>query len=104
MNILVLNAGSASLRFEVIATPESHTRVLEEFDWFGLAFDPERNEQTINREGRITTDGSRLHAYVIPVEEGLAERTARTCLRSQTGSGLEKKSHSWVMVNGLLST
>jgi acetate kinase len=25
MNILVLNAGSASLRFEVIATPESHT-------------------------------------------------------------------------------
>jgi acetate kinase len=25
MNILVLNSGSASLRFEVIATPESHT-------------------------------------------------------------------------------
>ena len=46
-------------------------RVLEDFDWCGLILDPARNEQVINREGRITTDGSRLHAFVIPVEEGL---------------------------------
>jgi acetate kinase len=51
--------------------PFVRARVLEEFDWFGLTLDPARNEQTINREGRITTDGWRLQAYVIPVEEGL---------------------------------
>jgi acetate kinase len=64
-------------------TPFVRARVLEEFDWFGLTLDPTRNEQTINREGRITTDGSRLHAYVIPVEEGLliADQTIQ-CLKA----------------------
>jgi acetate kinase len=52
-------------------TPFIRARVLEGFDWFGLRLDPKRNEQTINREGRITTDDSKLHAYVIPTEEGL---------------------------------
>jgi acetate kinase len=64
-------------------TPFVRARVLEEFDWFGLTLDPARNEQMINREGRITTDSSRLHAYVIPVEEGLliADQTIK-CLKA----------------------
>src|SRR5688572_30561178 len=52
-------------------TPFVRVRVLEELEWCGLSLDTARNEQTINREGRITTDSSRLHVYVIPVEEGL---------------------------------
>jgi acetate kinase len=55
-------------------------RVLEDLAWCGLILDAARNEQMINCEGRITTDGSRLHAYVIPVEEGLliAEQTLKS--------------------------
>src|SRR5690348_2781204 len=37
----------------------------------GLEFDQERNAATVDREGRITRDNSRLHAYVIPTEEDL---------------------------------
>lgn len=46
-------------------------RVCEGLKWCGLTLDRERNQQTIDREGRISTDDSRLHAYVIPVKEGL---------------------------------
>jgi acetate kinase len=58
-------------------------RALKDFGWFGLTIDPARNEQTINREGVITTDDSRLCVYVIPVEEGLliAQQVAQ-CLKA----------------------
>jgi acetate kinase len=49
--------------------------------WCGLTLDGERNQQTIDCEGRISTDNSRLHAYVIPVEEGLM--IAQEALRSR---------------------
>jgi acetate kinase len=64
-------------------TPFVRMRVLEDFGCFGLTLDLEHNEQIINREGRITTDSSRLHAYVIPVEEGLliADQTLQ-CLKA----------------------
>jgi acetate kinase len=52
-------------------TPFVRARTLEGFTWCGLTLDPARNEQMIDREGRITTDDSHLHAYVIPTEEGL---------------------------------
>lgn len=39
--------------------------------WCGLELDSERNQQTIDCEGQISMDNSQLHAYVIPVEEGL---------------------------------
>jgi acetate kinase len=29
-------------------TPFVRANILEEFDWFGLALDPVRNEQTVN--------------------------------------------------------
>jgi acetate kinase len=41
-------------------------------DWMGLNLDLERNRATINgREGRISADGSRLEAWVIPTDEEL---------------------------------
>jgi acetate kinase len=41
-------------------------------EWFGLKLDPARNEQLIGgAEGAISTDDSRLHAYVIPTDEEL---------------------------------
>lgn len=52
-------------------TPFVRTLVCGAFDWCGVNLDQPRNKQTINREGRITTDDSRLHAWVIPIEEGL---------------------------------
>src|SRR5689334_8201946 len=49
-------------------------------EWMGLTLDVERNgEQTGGREGVISTDSSRLAAYVIPTDEELliARDTAR---------------------------
>jgi acetate kinase len=64
-------------------TPFVRTRACEGFAWCGLTLDQERNHQTIDRAGRITTDDSHLHAWVIPVEEGLmmAQHVAH-CLKS----------------------
>lgn len=52
-------------------TPFVRARACEGFTWCGLTLDSLRNEQTIDREVRITSDDSRLHACVIPTEEGL---------------------------------
>ncbi|HEX5734869.1 MAG TPA: acetate kinase [Blastocatellia bacterium] len=52
-------------------------------EWMGLALDPERNRaHTAGREGLISTDRSRLAAYVIPTDEELliARDTVR-CVR-----------------------
>ena len=46
-------------------------RICSQLKWCGLMLDSERNQQTIDCEGLISTDDSGLHAYVIPVEEGL---------------------------------
>jgi len=52
-------------------TPEVRRRICEGLEWLGLDFDTDRNLATIDCEGEITRDGSRLHAFVIPTEEGL---------------------------------
>jgi acetate kinase len=52
-------------------TPVVRRQICEGLRWFGLDFDDERNQKTIDQEGQITRDGSRLHAFVIPTEEGL---------------------------------
>jgi acetate kinase len=52
-------------------TPEVRRRICEGLDWFGLLFDGDRNLATIDCEGKITRDESRLHAFVIPTEEAL---------------------------------
>ncbi|MCU1235259.1 MAG: Acetate kinase [Candidatus Solibacter sp.] len=53
-------------------TPWVRERICECFAWCGVELDRARNGKLINEEGQITTDSSRLHAYVVLVEEALA--------------------------------
>jgi acetate kinase len=47
------------------------TRICEGLSWAGLQLHPDRNQQTVGTEGQISTDDSRLHAFVIPTDEEL---------------------------------
>jgi acetate kinase len=51
--------------------PDIRARICEGLEWAGLKLDPGRNEQTVGREGKISTDDSTLHAYAIPTDEEL---------------------------------
>jgi acetate kinase len=46
-------------------------RIFREFHWCGVFLDPERNRETVDREGRITMAKSSIHIWVIPTQEGL---------------------------------
>ena len=47
-------------------------RICAGLEWAGLALDPARNAATVGgREGRISADGVRLEAWVIPTDEEL---------------------------------
>jgi acetate kinase len=46
-------------------------RICAGLEWAGLAIDANRNAQTVGSAGRISTGGSRLHAWVIPTNEEL---------------------------------
>lgn len=62
---------------------EIRARVLGGLQWLGVALDAAANgTMTGGKEGRITTDASRLHAWVIPTDEELliARDTARLVL------------------------
>lgn len=66
-------------------TPDVRRRICEGLEWLGLNFDPERNAATVDREGQITRNGSRVHAYVIPTKEALmiAHEALRCCGRNR---------------------
>lgn len=51
--------------------PDVRRRICEDLDWAGLNLDAEANGRMVGTEGRISTEGSRLHAYVIPTDEEL---------------------------------
>jgi acetate kinase len=57
-------------------------RICEGLEWFGLKLDEKKNAEALGREERISTDDSRLHAYVIPTDEELliARDTVRCIL------------------------
>jgi acetate kinase len=63
------------------------SRICEGLEWAGLRLDDNRNQQTVAIEGRISTDGSSLHAFVIPTDEELliARDTVR-CILSEPGA------------------
>jgi acetate kinase len=62
-------------------SPEIRLRIGEGFQWFGLALDGERNRRG---EGCISTDASRLAAWVIRTdEEILIARRAIQCLEGR---------------------
>lgn len=52
-------------------TPVVRERICADMTWCGIEIDPERNDETIDREGPITTSESPLPVWVIPTEEGL---------------------------------
>lgn len=52
-------------------SPEVRGRICADMEWAGLRLDESRNEQTIGREGQISTDDSKLRAYAIPTDEEL---------------------------------
>ncbi len=63
-------------------SPDIRERICDGLDWFGLKLDETKNEEAIGKEERISTDDSKLHAYVIPTDEELliARDTVRCVL------------------------
>ncbi|HEY7406424.1 MAG TPA: acetate kinase [Candidatus Angelobacter sp.] len=62
---------------------EIRAQICEGFEWAGLKVDHNRNQQSGAFEGRISTDDSRLHAFVIPTDEELL--IARDTVRCVSG-------------------
>jgi acetate kinase len=62
--------------------PAIRAGVCQGLQWAGLQLDDKRNQETNGREGKISTDDSRLQAYVIPTDEELliARDTVRCIL------------------------
>jgi acetate kinase len=51
--------------------PGVRSRICADMDWAGLRIDPSRNQQMVGREGKISTDDSKLLAFAIPTDEEL---------------------------------
>lgn len=65
-------------------SPQVRARICAGMDWCGLSLDGERNTAVTGSDGRISTDQSLIHAYVIAVNEAIiiARDTVR-CLQQQ---------------------
>ena len=63
-------------------SPEIRAHICDEMEWAGLKIDAAKNQQTVAREGLISTDDSKLAAYAIPTDEELliARDTVRVIL------------------------
>lgn len=70
--------------------PEVRARICAGMEWCGLALDPARNARAGGEAARISRDGARLGAFVIPSdEEGVIARDTVECLKgSARGSRL----------------
>ena len=52
-------------------SPDIRAQICAGMEWAGLKIDDARNQQTVGREGLISTDDSELLAYAIPTDEEL---------------------------------
>jgi acetate kinase len=52
-------------------SPDVRARICSEMEWAGLHLDTQNNQQTVGREGLISTEDSKLLAYAIPTDEEL---------------------------------
>lgn len=52
-------------------SPEVRARICGGMDWAGLRLDSAKNQETVGREGMISTGDSKLLAYAIPTDEEL---------------------------------
>lgn len=65
--------------------PQIRDRICADMDWCGLDLDRELNAETVKSEGRISTEESRVHAYVVSVdEEMMISQDTNRCLRQKT--------------------
>lgn len=70
---------------------EIRSRICEGLEWAGLKIDQQKNKQMDGQEGQISTDGSKLMAFVIPTDEELliARDTARCVMGAAEGCSAE---------------
>jgi acetate kinase len=63
-------------------SPDVRARICAGMEWAGLRLDPGKNQETVGREGVISSDDSKLPAYAIPTDEELliARDTVRVIL------------------------
>jgi len=63
-------------------SPDVRERICTGMEWAGLRLDAAKNQETVGREGKISTDDSKLLAYAIPTDEELliARDTVRVIL------------------------
>jgi acetate kinase len=67
-------------------TPEVRARIAAGLEWAGLVLDPARNQAAVGREARLSPDGVRLPAFVIPTDEEAAiARDTVECLAARPG-------------------
>ncbi len=52
-------------------SPDIRAQICAGMEWAGLKIDEARNQQTVGREGLISTEDSKLLAYAIPTDEEL---------------------------------
>jgi acetate kinase len=64
-------------------SPDVRARICAEMEWAGLRIDGEKNQQTVGREDKISTEDSKLLAFAIPTDEELL--IARDTVRVITG-------------------
>jgi acetate kinase len=68
--------------------PSIRQSICDGLEQLGLDLDPAQNAAMLEREGRITREGARLHAYVIPTDEGLM--MAHLALRWHAGGNNDR--------------
>lgn len=63
-------------------SPEARAQICQGMEWAGLHLDSAKNQETVGREGQISTEDSKLLAYAIPTDEELliARDTVRVIL------------------------
>ena len=63
-------------------SPDIRGRICAGMEWAGLGIDAAKNQETVGREGKISTDDSKLLAYAIPTDEEIliARDTVRVIL------------------------
>ncbi len=52
-------------------SPDVRSRICAGMEWAGLCLDQAKNQETVGREGKISTEDSKLLAYAIPTDEEL---------------------------------
>ena len=70
-------------------SPLVRAKICEGMEWCGLRLDSGRNEAVMGNEGQISSDGARIHAYVIPTDEEIviAGETAGVVEKSKSALG-----------------